>query len=273
MHLVQSGALREGYHARVEMEDKMRTLGLLGGMSWESSAIYYRLLNEGIRNQRGGLRSAPLLIWSPDFAPIAARQQAADWAGLSEQLGDAGRKLVQAGAGALLICSNTMHRLYDDVARAAGVPVLHIADSTAEALRRAGCARPALLATRFTMESEFYRDRLRARFGIEAIIPGAAERAEIHRVIYDELCRGVVRDASRGHFQDVIESLRFSDDVDSVILGCTEITLLIGPSATELPMFDTTALHAEAGVGWIVEPAAANREGDGECTYPRVSAP
>ena len=230
----------------------MRTLGLLGGMSWESTAVYYRLLNEGVKARLGdGLRSAPLLLWSADFGPVAARQAAGEWAALGEELGGAGRRLAAAGAGALLICSNTMHRLHAEVERAAGVPALHIADATGAALRAAGCRRPALLGTRFTMEGAFYRDRLRERFDIAAMVPDEAGRAVVHRVIYEELCRGVVRPGSRQEYMAVIDTLR-KEGADSVILGCTEITLLIGPDDTDLPVFDTTALHAEAGVAWMV---------------------
>ena len=230
----------------------MRTLGLLGGMSWESTAVYYRLLNEGVKARLGdGLRSAPLLLWSADFGPVAARQAAGEWAALGEELGGAGRRLAAAGAGALLICTNTMHRLHAEVERAAGVPALHIADATGAALRAAGCRRPALLGTRFTMEGAFYRDRLRERFDIVAMVPDESGRAAVHRVIYEELCRGVVRPDSRRGYMAVIDTLR-KEGADSVILGCTEITLLIGPNDTDLPVFDTTALHAEAGVAWMV---------------------
>jgi aspartate racemase len=228
----------------------MRCLGLLGGMSWESTAIYYRLLNEGVRSRLGGLHSAPLLLWSTDFALIADRQAANDWDVLGQQLSEAGRRLVCAGAEALLICTNTMHRLHADIERASGVPVLHIADATAEALRRAGCQRPALLATRYTMEGDFYTGRLQAAFGIEAMIPDEAEREQIHQIIYDELCRGLVREESRILYRNAIETMR-RRGADSVILGCTEITMLIGASDSELPLFDTTAIHAEAGVTWV----------------------
>jgi aspartate racemase len=238
-------------HADMKAEVKMRCLGLLGGMSWESTAIYYRLLNEGVRSRLGGLHSAPLLLWSTDFAHIADQQAADEWGALSQQLSEAGRRLVCAGAEALLICTNTMHRLHADIERASGVPVIHIADATAEALRKTGCQRPALLATRFTMESDFYTGRLRDASGIEAMIPDEAARVQIHRIIYDELCRGVVREESRILYRDAIETMRVRG-ADSVILGCTEITMLIGATDSELPLFDTTAIHAEAGVTWIV---------------------
>ncbi len=229
----------------------MRCLGLLGGMSWESTAIYYRLLNEGVRARLGGLHSAPLLLWSTDFAPIAELQAKNEWEFMSRQLSEAGRRLVSAGAEALLICTNTMHRLYADIERASGAPVIHIADATAEALRKAGCERPALLATRFTMEGDFYIGRLRDAFGIEAMIPDEAARAQIHRIIYDELCRGVAREESRIVYRNAIDTMRRAG-ADSVILGCTEIGMLIGAGDSALSLFDTTAIHAEAGVTWIV---------------------
>lgn len=229
----------------------MRTLGLLGGMSWESTALYYRMLNEGVKARRGGLSSAPLLLHSFDFAPIAARQAAGAWDDLARDLGEAGRRLGEAGAEALLLCTNTMHRVHADLEQAAGVPAIHIADATGAALRRAACHRPALLATRYTMEGDFYRGRLRERFGVDALVPGEADRALVHGIIYEELCRGVVREESRAAYLGVVDGLR-RRGADGVILGCTEITLLIGPEHTDLPVFDTTALHAEAGVDFIL---------------------
>jgi len=228
-----------------------RTLGLIGGMSWESTAIYYRLLNEGVRMRCGGLQSAPLLVFSPDFAPIAARQAANDWTALELQLGAAGRQLAQSGAEAILVCSNTMHCLYEQIQAAAGLPVLHIADATGEALRRAACNRPALLGTRFTMEGTFYSTRLKSRFGIDTVVPDAASRAVIHRIIYEELCQGIVRDDSRRQYQQIIGALKDAG-ADSVILGCTEITMLIAPQDSVLPVFDTTDIHANAGVSWML---------------------
>jgi aspartate racemase len=229
----------------------MRTLGLLGGMSWESTALYYRLLNEGVKARCGGLHSAPLLLRSFDFARIAERQAAGDWAALGRELGEAGRRLAMAGAEALLICSNTMHRLHAEVEAAAGVPVLHIADATGEALHRAGRRTPALLGTRFTMEGSFYRGRLAQRHKVEALVPDEGGRVLVHDVIYDELCRGVVRPESKAAYLQVIEALR-GQGADGVILGCTEITMLIGQDDTDLPVFDTTALHAKAGVSFII---------------------
>jgi aspartate racemase len=229
----------------------MRTLGLLGGMSWESTAVYYRLLNEGAKARLGGLHSAPLLLWSCDFAPVAAQQAAGDWSGLAHLLGEAGRKLVQAGAQGLLICTNTMHLVYGAVEHASGVKVIHIADATGQAMRPAGSRRPILLGTRFTMERDFYRGRLKERFGVEPLVPDEGGRALVHRVIYEELCQGVVRDASRAAVLAVVEALR-AQGADGLILGCTELTLLLGARDTDLPVFDTTALHAKAGLDFMV---------------------
>jgi aspartate racemase len=228
----------------------MRTLGLLGGMSWESTAVYYRLLNEGAKARLGGLHSAPLLLWSCDFAPVAAQQAAGDWSGLAQLLGEAGRKLVQAGAQGLLICTNTMHLVYGAVEHASGVKVIHIADATGQAMRQAGSRKPILLGTRFTMERDFYRGRLKERFGVDALTPDEAGRALVHRVIYEELCQGVVRDDSRAAVLAVVEALR-AQGADGLILGCTELTLLLGACDTDLPVFDTTALHAKAGLDFM----------------------
>ncbi len=234
-----------------EGRNTMRMLGLLGGMSWESSLLYYRLLNEGVKARLGGLHSAPLLLWSLDFAPVAERQAAGEWEVLGRELGGAGRRLAQAGAEALLICTNTMHRVHAEVEATAGVSAIHIADATGAALRRAGCHRPALLGTRFTMEGAFYRARLAERHGVEALVPDEAGRTLVHEVIYGELCRGIIRPESKAAYLEVIGRLR-EEGADSVILGCTEVTLLVGQLDTDLPVFDTTAIHANAGVEFIV---------------------
>jgi aspartate racemase len=222
----------------------MRRIGIIGGMSWESTLLYYRLINERVRAVRGGLASAPLLIHSVDFAPVAAMQAAGDWAGLSAMMQSAGRDLAAAGAEAIAIATNTMHKLADEVAAASGLPVLHVADVTAAAIRAAGLTRVTLLGTRFTMEQDFYRQRLTAG-GLTVLTPDEPGRAEIHRVIYDELCQGIILDSSRARFRAVIDDLR-QQGSEGVILGCTEISMLIGPNDSELPLFDTTALHAAA---------------------------
>jgi aspartate racemase len=225
----------------------LRLLGLIGGMSWESTAIYYRHLNELARDRLGGLHSARLVLWSVDFAEIAGLQHAGDWAAAGRLLADAARRLQAAGAEAVVLCTNTMHKVADAVGTAVDVPLLHIADATAAAVRSAGSRRPALLATRFTMEQDFYLDRLRDRHGLEAIVPDEAGRTVVHDVIYRELCRGIVRPESKAAYLAEIERLRLAG-ADGVILGCTEITMLIGQADLDLPVFDTTRIHAEAAM-------------------------
>lgn len=228
----------------------MRRIGIIGGMSWESTQLYYRLINERVRAVKGGLSSAPLLIHSVDFAPVAALQAAGDWDGLTAMMVGAGRDLKAAGAEALAIATNTMHKMADEVTVATGLPLIHIADVTAAAVSAAGLARVALLATRFTMEQNFYRARLSAG-GLDVLIPGEADRAEVHRVIYEELCRGEVKDRSRDSYKRIIAGL-WAAGAQGVILGCTEITMLIGPQDTDLPLFDTTAIHAAAIADWAM---------------------
>jgi len=229
----------------------MKTLGVIGGMSWESSAVYYRLINQGVAARAGGLHSAPLLLHSLDFAGIAAAQAAGDWAGLAAQLGAAAQGLVQAGAGAVLLATNTMHKLADAVQAAAGVPLLHIADATGAALQAAGVTRAGLLGTRFTMEDPaIVQDRLHRHFGVSTLVPDHAGRAEVHRVVYEELCRGRIEDVSRVAYQQQIAALQAAG-AQAIILGCTEIGLLIEAHHSPLPVFDTTSLHAAAAVNWI----------------------
>lgn len=228
----------------------MRRIGIIGGMSWESTQLYYRLINERVRAVQGGLSSAPLLIHSVDFAPVAAMQAAGDWDGLTAMMVGAARDLKAAGAGALAIATNTMHKMADEVVAATGLPLIHIADMTAATIRAAGLSRVALLATRFTMEQDFYRTRLSAG-GLDILTPDEADRAEVHRVIYEELCRGEVKDASRDSYRRIIAGLRAAG-AQGVILGCTEITMLIGSQDTDLPLFDTTAIHAAAIADWAM---------------------
>lgn len=231
----------------------MRTLGLIGGMSWESTALYYRHLNELARERLGGLHSARLLLWSFDFAEIAQLQHAGDWDGAAARLGDAAQRLERGGAEALVLCTNTMHKLADQMQAEVTIPLLHIADATAEAILRAGCRQPALLATGFTMKESFYSGRLRDRHGLLPLLPDEAGQALVHRIIYDELCRGVVLPASKAAYLDEIVKLRQAG-ADSVILGCTEITMLIGQDDVDIPVFDTTRLHAEAAMDFALAP-------------------
>ncbi|MBZ9820597.1 aspartate/glutamate racemase family protein [Mesorhizobium sp. CA4] len=230
----------------------MKTLGLIGGMSWESTAIYYRLLNEIVRERLGGLHSAKLLLWSFDFAEIAERQHAGDWEGAGVLLVEAARKLEAGGAEGLVICTNTMHKLADTVQAAISIPLIHIADATAQAVLDAGVKRPALLATRFTMEQDFYKGRLAGKYGLEPVVPDQAGRNMVHKVIYDELCQGIVKSESKSAYLDEIGRMRRTDQVDGVIMGCTEITMLIGQGDFDVPVFDTTRIHAAAAVDFAL---------------------
>lgn len=225
----------------------MKTLGLIGGMSWESSAHYYRLINQGVRDARGPTASAKCLLWSFDFSEIEALQHAGDWEQLEQRMIDAGQRLAGAGAEALIICTNTMHLMAEQVEAAAGIPLLHIADPTAAAVKAAGIERVGLLGTAFTMEQDFYRGRLAERHGLEVLVPDAGDRALVHRVIYDELVAGVVREQSRAAYRDVLARL-VARGAQGVILGCTEIMLLVRPEDCTAALFDTTALHAAAAV-------------------------
>ena len=230
----------------------MKTLGLIGGMSWESTAIYYRLLNENVRERLGGLHSAKLLLWSFDFAEIAERQHAGDWEGAGALLAEAARGLEAAGARGLVICTNTMHKLADEVQAAVSIPLIHIADATARAVLDAGVKRPALLATRFTMEQDFYKGRLAGGYGLQPVVPDPAGRDMVHRVIYDELCQGMVRADSKSAYVEEVGRMRRDENIDSVIMGCTEITMLIGQGDFDIPVFDTTRIHAEAAVDFAL---------------------
>ena len=225
----------------------MRTIGLIGGMSWESSAHYYRLVNEGVRERCGPTASARCLMWSFDFAEIERLQHAGEWDRLTDMLADAARRLEGAGAELLVLCTNTMHRLFEPLQAAASAPFLHIADPTAEAIKAQGLTRIGLLGTAFTMEQDFYRGRLTDGHDLEVIVPEAAERELVHRVIYDELVAGVVSPAAREAYRAVMAGL-VARGAEGVILGCTEIMLLVGPEDSTVPVFDTTALHAEAAV-------------------------
>ncbi|MFZ3006253.1 MAG: aspartate/glutamate racemase family protein [Phenylobacterium sp.] len=226
----------------------MKTLGLLGGMSAESTTLYYCELNRLVRARLGGLHSAQLLLWSVDFAGIADLQAKGDWAQAGAVLADAARRLEGAGAQAILICANTMHLVADQVQAAVGVPVIHIADATADAVKAAGCSRPLLLATKFTMEKDFYRGRLAAR-GIEAIVPEQADRDRLHAIIYDELCQGVISAASKAQ---VLAMIAKAPQADCVIFGCTEIGLLLSPGDLAVPVVDTALVHAAAGVDFAL---------------------
>lgn len=229
----------------------MKTLGLIGGMSWESTLPYYRTINQTVQHELGGLHSARLLLYSVDFAEVEALQHAGDWDAAGQMLAGIARKLESAGAEAIVICTNTMHKLAPQVEAAVGIPLLHIVDATAAAIGAAGFSRVGLLGTRFTMEQDFYRGRMRERFGIETLVPPAAERDRVHQVIYEELCRGVIRPASREAFRHVLQGLADAG-AQGVILGCTEISLLVSEGDSPVPVFDTAELHARAAARWAM---------------------
>lgn len=231
----------------------MRTLGLLGGMSWESTVTYYQGINRGISRALGGLHSAEILLSSLDFAPMEALQAAGDWEGAAADLAHRARSLEQAGAQGLLICTNTMHKVADAVSAAVDIPLLHIADATGRRCRADGAKRVGLLGTRFTMEQAFYRQHLEHEWNLEVLVPGSEEREMVHDVIYSELCLGRFLDSSRASYQEVIRGLA-RRGADAVVLGCTEIPMLIGEAQSPLPLYDTTALHVEQAVRWMLEP-------------------
>ncbi|MET7246837.1 aspartate/glutamate racemase family protein [Methylobacterium sp. EM32] len=226
---------------------QQKVIGLIGGMSWESSAEYYRIINETVRARLGGLRSARCLMWSFDFGEIEALQHAGRWDEATDELVAAARRLERGGADFVVICTNTMHRMADQVQAAIGLPLLHIADPTAGRIRAAGLSRVGLLGTAFTMEQDFYKGRLAARHGLDVLVPEAGDRAEVHRVIYEELVQGHALPASREAYRAVIARL-VERGAQAIILGCTEIMLLVRPEDSPVPLFDTTALHAEAAV-------------------------
>ena len=228
----------------------MKTLGLIGGMSAESTLVYYRELNRMVRERLGGLHSAKLVLWSVDFAPIAELQAKDDWDATGAALAEVARRLEAAGAEALVICANTMHINAPQVRAAVGVPLIHIADATALALEAKGVTRPLLLATRYTMEKAFYRDRL-AELGLAATIPDGADRMRLQAIIFDELCQGVVSPASKTEALGMIDRGRAAG-CDGVIFGCTEIGLLLDPAELDLPAVDTAVVHCEAAVDFAL---------------------
>ena len=238
-----------------------QVIGLLGGMSWESSAEYYRLLNEMVRDRLGGLHSARCVLSSVDFAEVERLQVTGRWDEAGRLLAEAARGLEAAGAELLLICTNTMHKVADAVQAAVRIPLLHLGDATAEAVRRGGLGTVGLLGTAFTMEQDFYRDRL-AGHGLTVLVPPAADRADVHRIIYDDLCRGVVREQSRRRYREVIAGL-VRAGAEGVILGCTEIELLIGAHDSPVPVFPTTRLHVEAAVTYALAESVPRSVGPG----------
>jgi len=225
----------------------MKTIGLIGGMSWESSAQYYRIINQEVRARLGGVHSAESLMFSVDFDDVERLQHIGDWPALTAQMIGAAQRLERGGADFFLICTNTMHLMADEVAASVSVPLLHIADPTAEAIRTAGFERVGLLGTAFTMEKDFYKGRLATRHGLDVLVPEEADRRLVHDIIYRELVAGQVREPSRAAYRDVIGRL-VERGAQAVILGCTEIMLLIGQKDSPVPLFDTTRLHALSAV-------------------------
>ncbi|GEB34656.1 MULTISPECIES: aspartate/glutamate racemase family protein [Brevibacillus] len=225
----------------------MKKIGLIGGMSWESSHVYYRLINEAVKERLGGLHSAKSIMYSVDFAEIADMQSDGRWDEAGEQMAEAARSLEAAGADLIVLCTNTMHKLASYIEDATKLPFLHIADAAGKAITVQGIKRVALLATRFTMEESFYTDRLRELHGIEVLIPDEQERKIVHDVIYQELCRGIIREESKSEYMKIINRL-ISEGAEGVILGCTEVGLLISANDCEVPVFDTSLIHAQAAV-------------------------
>jgi aspartate racemase len=225
----------------------MKVIGLIGGMSWNSTLEYYRIMNEFVARRLGGTHSARLVLYSLDFSEIERAQHEDRWDDLADMLVDAGNAVKRAGADFLVICTNAMHKVADDVETKVGLPVLHIADVTGAEIRERGLHRIGLLGTRFVMEGAFYRDRLRDRFDIEVTVPGEADMDAIHRIIYDELCQGTINASSQRVCADIIDDL-IGKGAEGIVLGCTELPLLILPGDVHAPVFDTTRLHAEAAI-------------------------
>jgi aspartate racemase len=223
----------------------VKTIGLIGGMSWESTVPYYRQINETIKERLGGLHSAKIVLYSVDFHEIERHQHAENWEAAGAILADAARSLEAAGAAFLVLCTNTMHKVASSIEAAVAIPLLHIADPTATEIKRAGHSTVGLLGTRFTMEQAFYRDRLSERHGLQVIVPDSEDRETVHRIIYEELCLGVVNPESRSEYRRIMRTLA-SQGAQAIILGCTEISLLVNQQDSEIPLFDTTAIHARA---------------------------
>lgn len=232
----------------------MKTIGLIGGMSWESTVPYYRFINEGIKQRLGGLHSARLILYSVNFAEVEHLQRTDNWIAAGELLAQAAIKLQDAGAEGLVLCTNTMHKVAEVIESAVCIPLLHIADPTAAQIRQAGLHTVGLMGTRFTMEQSFYKDRLAHRHGLRVLVPSAPDREMVHRVIYEELCRGLVHESSRADYRRVMADL-VAQGAQAIILGCTEISLLVGSEDAPVPLFDTTAIHAMHAVEWALSAA------------------
>lgn len=229
----------------------MKTIGLIGGMSWESTVPYYRQINELTKERLGGLHSARIILYSVDFHDIERLQQAGRWSEAGAVLAGVAGALERAGADLLVLCTNTMHKVAPAIEAAVRIPLLHIADATGEEIKRAGVSTVGLLGTRFTMEQGFYKDRLRQNFGLRVLVPGEKDRNLVHRVIYDELCLGKIVEGSRSEYRKVMAKL-VDEGAEAIILGCTEITLLVGQEDTAVPLFDTTRIHARRAAEWAL---------------------
>lgn len=225
----------------------MKTIGMIGGMSWESTSSYYTALNEGVKNKLGGLHSAKICLYSVDFEEIEKLQHQGKWDEMALILADAAKSVQAGGADFLMICTNTMHKIAPQIEAEIAIPILHIADATANKLVTDGIKKVGLLGTRFTMEQDFYKSRLIESFGIDVIIPNEDDRVIVHSVIYDELCKGIINDASRAEYVRIVSEL-FAQGAQAVILGCTEIALLIKQTDTDVPLYDTTEIHAAQAV-------------------------
>lgn len=230
----------------------MRTIGPIGGMSWESSAEYYRLVNEAVKGRLGGLYSAQVLMYSVDFAVIERLQHAGDWGAAAAILVDAARRLERGGADFVVLCTNTMHKVADQIAAAVAIPLVHITDPAAARIRSAGFSTIGLLGTRYTMEQEFYRGRLSERHGLNVLVPDADDREVVHRIIYDELCLGLVREEPRDAYRRIMARL-VARGAAAIILGCTEIMLLVWDEDAAVPLFDTTRIHAETAAALALD--------------------
>jgi len=225
----------------------MKTIGLLGGMSWESTELYYRYINQGVKSKLGGLHSARIVMLSVDFQEIEELQRSGDWERAGEILGEAARCIEAAGADFLVICTNTMHKVVPQIERVINIPIFHVADATSRRIKERGMKTVGLLGTRFTMEQDFYKGRLSERHGLNIIVPSESERGIVDRIIYEELCLGIIKDESREQYLRIIDGLR-EQGAEGIIEGCTEIAMLVQQEHTDIPLFDTTAIHAQEAV-------------------------
>ena len=229
----------------------MKTIGLLGGMSWESTASYYKALNEGVKSRLGGLNSAKVVLFSVNFDEIEKLQHQGKWDETAVLLSDAAESVEKAGADFLMICTNTMHKVVPEIESRISIPVLHIADATANVLQADGIEKVGLLGTRFTMEQDFYKGRLTDKFGMDVVVPSAEDQETVHTIIYDELCKGVIKESSKQQYLAIIDKL-YAEGAQAVILGCTEIALLVNQQDTQVPLYDTTEIHAKQGVEYAL---------------------